>query len=84
MHSIYDFGQCILILFASCTKVVQGNYGAVGMYGPKLYGHAMVVFCHCGKSKLAHPLPCHPWAITNNSSTIGCNYTVIYGPMTNM
>jgi hypothetical protein len=85
MHNIYNFGQCILIFFASCTKVAWGNYGAIGMYGRKPYGHAtMVVFCHCGKSKLAHPLPCHPWAITSNSSTIACNYIVIHGPMTIM
>jgi len=70
-----------LVFFASCTKVVRGNYGAIGMYGPKPYGHAMVVFCHCGKSKLTHPLPFHPWAITSNSSIIACNYIVIYGPI---
>lgn len=29
-------------------------------YHPKLYGHAMFTHYEHGKSKLAHPLPCHP------------------------
>lgn len=26
MHYIYDFGQCILIIFANCMKAIISNY----------------------------------------------------------